>query len=97
MNLRFTLIFQILLCFTDGKSSERTTGVFHLHGNHRGDHLASYSLWELCQPIALMCDFSDSGFWLRVRDGDNKGAGMERPVKCLSKAGKTKHMGQVHD
>lgn len=97
MNLRFTLIFQILLCFTDGKSSERRTGVFHLHGNHRGDDLASYSLWELCQPIALICDFSDSEFWLRVRDGDNKGAGMERPVKCLSKAGKTRHMGQVHD
>lgn len=34
---------------------------------------------------------------LRVRDGGNKGAGMELPVKCLSKAGKTRHMGQVHD
>lgn len=45
----------------------------------------------------FMCDFPDSGSWLRVRNGDGEGAGMELPVKCLSRASKARDMGQIHD
>lgn len=44
---------------------------------------------DLCQPIVFICDLLDSGSGLRVRDGYNKGAGMELPGKCLSRASKT--------
>lgn len=42
-----------------------------------------------------MCDLLDSGSWLTLRDGYNKGAGMGLPVKGLSRASETWDMRQV--